>query len=63
MTLLKNEDIKVERCHYFYTSAFLARLLCLLKKDKFIGNDVYWKYHDKNIITILATMVLNIDFW
>jgi hypothetical protein len=63
MALLKNKDIQVERCHYFYTSVFLVRLLCLLKKDKFIGNDIYWKYHDKNIITTLATMVLNIDFW
>jgi SAM-dependent methyltransferase len=63
MTLLKRDNIKIERCHYFYTSAFLVRLLFLLKKDKFIGNDIDWKYSEKNIITIIVKTILNIDFW
>jgi SAM-dependent methyltransferase len=62
MALLKHENIKIERCHYFYTSAFLVRLLFLLKKGKFTGNDIDWKYSEQNIVTIVATIVLNIDF-
>jgi SAM-dependent methyltransferase len=63
MTLLKRNDIKIERCHYFYTSLFLARLLFLLKKDKFAGNDIGWKYSEKNLITMIVKTVLNTDFW
>jgi hypothetical protein len=54
--------MKVERCHYFYTSLFLVRLMFLLRKEKFVGNDVGWKYDEKNIITVAVKMVLNIDF-
>ena len=63
MALLKGDDIKIEKCYYFYTSAFLARLLFLFKKDKFTGDDINWKYSEKHIITIIVTMILNIDFW
>jgi SAM-dependent methyltransferase len=62
MALLKHNDIKIERCHYFYTSAFLARLIFLFKKEKFTGNDIGWKYSEKNIITIIVKTILNIDF-
>jgi hypothetical protein len=60
--LMKQDCIKIERCHYFYTSLFLTRLLCLLKKEKFNGNDSNWKYSEKDIITIFVKKVLNIDF-
>jgi hypothetical protein len=63
MVLLKHNEIKIERCHYFYTSAFLARLIFLFKKEKFTGNDIGWKYSEKNIITIIVKTILNIDFW
>jgi hypothetical protein len=35
----------------------------LLKKDKFTGNEIDWRYSESNIITIIVKMVLNIDFW
>ncbi|GBU27720.1 hypothetical protein R84B8_01260 [Treponema sp. R8-4-B8] len=63
MALLEHKEIKTEKCHYFYTSLFLARLAFISKKDKFAGNDIGWKYSEKNIITIIVKTVLDIDFW
>jgi hypothetical protein len=64
MALLKRNDIKIERCHYFYTSLFLLRWLPLLfKRDKYTGNDGYWKYSEKHIITVIINGALNMDFW
>jgi SAM-dependent methyltransferase len=62
LELLKHDSIKVEKCHYFYTSLFLARLL-MFKNEKFSGNEIEWKYPEKNIITIIVKMVLDIDYW
>ncbi|MDR0435035.1 MAG: class I SAM-dependent methyltransferase [Gracilibacteraceae bacterium] len=62
MALLKRDDVKIERCHYFYISAFLMRLLFLYKKGKSVANDINWKYSAENIITIIAKTALNIDF-
>jgi hypothetical protein len=70
LALMKRSDIKIEGCHYFYTSLFFARLLSMLKrllpmqkKDRFIGDDIGWKYSEKNIITILIKKILDIDYW
>ena len=63
MLLLKRDEIKMERCHYFYTSLFLARLAFISKKNKFTGNDIGWKYPERNILTIIVKTVLDIDFW
>jgi SAM-dependent methyltransferase len=63
LALLKHNEIKTEKCHYFYTSLFLARLAFISKKDKFGGNDIGWKYSEKNIMTIIVKTVLDIDFW
>ena len=63
MTLLKHNDVKIEICHYFYTSLFLARLIFIFRKNKFTGNDIDWKYSEKNIVTIIVKTILNIDFW
>jgi SAM-dependent methyltransferase len=62
LTLLQQTNIKVEKCHYFYTSLFLVRLISLLKKEKFNGSEIAWKYSEKNILTIIVKLVLNIDF-
>jgi len=61
--LLKHNEIKTEKCHYFYTSLFLARLAFISQKNKFTGNDISWKYPENNILTIIVKMVLDIDFW
>lgn len=59
----KNE-IRIKKCHYFYTSMFLIRLLFMFRKDKFYGHDAKgWKYSEKNILTITMRLILNIDFW
>jgi SAM-dependent methyltransferase len=61
--LLKHERIKIERCHYFYTSLFFVRLVFMLKKEKFSGNESMWKYSEKFLLTIVIKLILNIDFW
>ncbi|MDR0706722.1 MAG: class I SAM-dependent methyltransferase [Treponema sp.] len=38
LELLKGNKIKIEKCHYFYTSLFFARLASMAKKEKFSGN-------------------------
>jgi len=63
LKLLEHDDIKVEKCHYFYTSLFLARLIFLFRKDNFSGNEIAWKYSERNIITIIVKTVLDMDFW
>jgi SAM-dependent methyltransferase len=63
MALLKHNEIKIEKCHYFYTSLFLARLAFISQKNKFAGNDIGWKYSEKNIITLIVKAILDMDFW
>ena len=63
IALLKHNEVKTKKCHYFYTSLFLARLVFISKKNKFTGNDIGWKYSEKNIITIIVRTILDIDFW
>jgi SAM-dependent methyltransferase len=63
LELLKHSGIKIEKCHYFYTSLFLARLIFMFRKDKFTGNEIDWKYSEKNILTFIVRMALDMDFW
>jgi len=63
LTLLNRNDIKIEKCHYFYTCLFLARLAFMSKKNKFSGNDIGWKYSEKNALTFIVKVILDIDFW
>jgi len=62
INLLKRDDIKIEKVHYFYTSLFVARLIFMLKK-KFAGNEDKWKYPEKNILTVIIKKILNADFF
>jgi SAM-dependent methyltransferase len=57
------DGIKIEKCHFFYTSLFLARLISMLKGKKFTENKREWKYSERHIITIIVKMILDIDFW
>jgi hypothetical protein len=66
ITLLRSKNITVDKCHYFYTSLFFARLLILpLTKRKQvecqsgIGN---WRYSEKHFLTQAIRIFLNIDF-
>ena len=63
MSLINHNDINIEKCHYFYTSLFLARLILSKNKDKFSGNEIGWNYSEKNVITIIIKTILDIDFW
>ncbi|MDR2130812.1 MAG: class I SAM-dependent methyltransferase [Odoribacteraceae bacterium] len=64
LALLKqNDHIEIEKCHYFYTSLFLALLLSKLKKEKTDRTERQWKYPEKSTITRIARWVLNVDFW
>jgi len=63
LKVLKQDFVEIERCHYFYTSLFLIRLLMCLKKKKFDGNDTKnWKYDEKHIITVIFKKLLSLDF-
>jgi hypothetical protein len=66
LALLYSNNLTVEKCHYFYTSLFLARLIGLpLAKRKpatnqsGIGN---WRFSEKHILTQAIRIILNIDF-
>lgn len=63
--LLNHKDIKVKKCHYFYTSLFLIQLLLkFLKKDKIkVNRTEKWKYSEKSVITKILKTILNIDFY
>jgi len=63
LAILEHNCIKVKKCHYFYTSLFFARVLYIQKKEKFTGNEIDWKYSEKNIITVMARVILDMDFW
>jgi hypothetical protein len=63
LNLIMQQNIVVERCHYFYTSLLFVRILFLINKDKFNGNDIKWKYSKRHIITKIFVTVLNIDFY
>jgi len=63
LKILKQEGITVERCHYFYTSLFIMRLLFTLRKKEFSGNSSdKWKYPEKHILTVILKTILNLDF-
>jgi SAM-dependent methyltransferase len=61
LSLLKTANIKVKRCHYFFTSLFLVRLVSMAKKD-FAGNESAWAYTEKHIKTKIMKIILDIDF-
>jgi hypothetical protein len=64
-TLLKQSNIIIKRIHYFYTSLFFVRLFIkIMKKEQKGKNTIgYWKYSEKNIITMAIKITLNIDFY
>jgi len=62
LALLKHNEVKTKKCHYFYTSLFLVRLASIFKKKKFTGYDMGWKYSERNIITIIVKAILDMDF-
>lgn len=63
LTVLQQDNIKVEYCHYFYTSLFVLRLLGSLRKKKYSGDSNNWKYSEKHPMTIFFKSLLNFDFY
>jgi len=66
LALLHFNDLVVEKCHYFYTSLFFARLLSILLTERKpitdqsgVGN---WRFNEKYFLTKMIYIVLNIDF-
>jgi len=65
LALLHSNSLAVEKCHYFYISLLLARLLSLplMKRKKAdqhgIGN---WRFNEKHVLTRAIHIILNIDF-
>ncbi|MDR0304418.1 MAG: class I SAM-dependent methyltransferase [Chitinispirillales bacterium] len=62
INLLKRRDIKVECCHYFYTTLFLSCLLSFLKKEKSDYKSNKWNYSENHFLTIFIKTILNLDF-
>jgi SAM-dependent methyltransferase len=64
--LLKNNHLKIEKCHYFYTILFFLRLVSLLKDrllpDKNQTGIGEWKFSREHITTRCIMKILNIDF-
>jgi SAM-dependent methyltransferase len=65
MKLLKHEDLKIEKCHFIYTSLFLAQLLLKLFENSKVKVNATsrWKYPQNSIITKTFRTILNIDFY
>jgi len=64
LALLRSQNLSVEKCHYFYTSLFFARLPMLLwKKKKKQAGVGAWRFGEKHIATCIVYFVLNIDFF
>ncbi|GMO38195.1 MAG: hypothetical protein Ta2B_17910 [Termitinemataceae bacterium] len=68
VNIIQKNNFKIIKCHYFYTSLYIALfgVLKILKKeypeteeDAGFGN---WKYSGKNIFTKIVKKILNIDF-
>jgi hypothetical protein len=66
LSLLHSNNLIVEKCHYFYTGLFFARLLSLpLTKRKPITNQSgigNWRFNEKHFLTQAIRIILNIDF-
>jgi SAM-dependent methyltransferase len=67
LNLLKNNNLAIEKCHYFYTTLFFLRLVSLLK-DRLMPDENQagigeWKYSRKHIITRCIMRCLNVDFF
>jgi hypothetical protein len=67
LALLCAQGLRVESCHYFYASLFLARFAQLIMqkkksavKHKGIGE---WRFSEKHIITRMIRATLTIDFY
>ena len=63
LNVINQENIIIKRCHYFYTILFFTRLMGMLKKDKYSGNNINWKYPEKNIVTQIFKLILDMDFY
>jgi hypothetical protein len=65
-TLLKNNNLMIEKCHYFYTILFFLRLVSLLKyrlfPDKNQTGIGEWKFSGTHAATQSIMRILNIDF-
>jgi SAM-dependent methyltransferase len=67
LTLLKNNNLTIEKCHYFYTILFFLRLVSLLK-DRLMPNKNQtgigeWKFPQQHLLTRCIMHILNIDFF
>jgi hypothetical protein len=61
--LIGRNNIIVEKCHCFYTCLFFVRFLSLLRKNKFVGDDIVWKHPENHLLTLFIKLTLNTDFW
>jgi len=66
LAVLRSNNIRVERCHYFYASLFWARLISLpFAKKKPTSSQTGiggWRFGENHILTRAIRIVLNVDF-
>jgi len=66
LSVLRKNNLHVYKCHYFYASLFLARLISLpLAKRKPASSQSgigSWRFGENHFLTQLIRIILNIDF-
>jgi len=64
--VLRSNNLRVEKCHYFYASLFAARLISLpLTKKKAASSQSgigSWRFGENHILTKAIRIILNVDF-
>jgi hypothetical protein len=63
LALLSSNGLYIQKCHYFYASLFLARIVSFLLKKKKLSGIGTWRFSEKNIITRFVCAVFNLDFY
>ena len=64
LNLINSQNLHIEKCHYFYASLFLVKLLCLPfgKKKENTHSLGTWRFGEKHILTKIIYTILNFDF-
>ncbi|GBU22060.1 hypothetical protein R80B4_01963 [Fibrobacteres bacterium R8-0-B4] len=66
LTVLRSNNLCVERCHYFYASLFFVRFISLLLTNKKKGSPQSgigsWRFGENHILTKTIRIILNVDF-
>jgi len=64
LALISSQNLQWDKCHYFYFSLFLARLIQRFMRKVGNGTDVgSWRFSENNLLTKTIYGILNMDFY